>query len=181
MPSAEIAEDAGEDQSFLFGHLAEQVDEVRYTNTYQPTPLEQRSPELAQTFKAIEAGIFGDGAIYAPLLKTVYEHDYYLVCYVPCPKCWTKANSVVRYPTTLVLTSLLKSSWMNAMTLTRRNGRASRSSPRSTWVISAVIGQSRTTPMVSGVWNLAKYQKTSQSRSIWVDRILTAAVMPYVS
>ncbi|KIR52496.1 starch phosphorylase [Cryptococcus gattii Ru294] len=77
--NVEIAEDAGEDQSFLFGHLAEQVDEVRYTNTYQPTPLEQRSPELAQTFKAIEAGIFGDGAIYAPLLKTVYEHDYYLV------------------------------------------------------------------------------------------------------
>lgn len=90
MPSAEIAEDAGEDQSFLFGHLAEQVDEVRYTNTYQPTPLEQRSPELAQTFKAIEAGIFGDGAIYAPLLKTVYEHDYYLVYAVPCPKSGLK-------------------------------------------------------------------------------------------
>lgn len=180
MPSAEIAEDAGEDQSFLFGHLAEQVDEVRYTNTYQPTPLEQRSPELAQTFKAIEAGIFGDGAIYAPLLKTVYEHDYYLVCSVPW-QMRTKANSVVRYPTILVLTSLPKSSWMNAMTLTRRNGHASRSSPRSTWVISAVTGQSRTTPMVSGVWNLAKYQKTSQSRLILVDRLLTAMVMPYVS
>lgn len=93
----------------------------------------------------------------------------------------TKANNVVRYPTILVLTSLPKSSWMNAMTLTRRNGHASRSLPRSTWVISAVTGQSRTTPMVSGVWNLAKYQKTSQSRPILVDRLLTAMVMPYVS
>lgn len=138
---------------------------MRYANTYQPTPLEQRSPELAQTFKAIEAGTFGDGAIYAPLLKTVYEHDYYLVRFVPLPKCKTQADSTVRYPMTSVLTSLPKSSWMSAMTRTRQNGRASRSSPRSTWVISAVTGRSRTMPMVSGVWNLAKCQKAFQSRS----------------
>lgn len=124
---------------------------MRYANTYQPTPLEQRSPELAQTFKAIEVGTFGDGAIYAPLLKTVYEHDYYLVRCVPPFKCKAQANGAVRYPTTSVLISLPKSSWMSAMTRTRQNGRGSRSSPPSTWEISAVTGRSRTMRMVSGV------------------------------
>lgn len=74
----EIAEDAGEDQCFMFGHLTPQVDGVRYNNTYQPTPLEQRSPELAQVFQSIESGIFGDH-VYEALLKTVYDHDHYLV------------------------------------------------------------------------------------------------------
>jgi starch phosphorylase len=63
----------------MFGHLAEDVQQVRYSNSYNPTPLEQRSPELAQVFKKIESGAFGDGHIYESLLKTVYEHDYYLV------------------------------------------------------------------------------------------------------
>ncbi|KAK8843410.1 hypothetical protein IAR55_007067 [Kwoniella newhampshirensis] len=77
--NVEIAEDAGEDQSFLFGHLTEQVEGVRFSNSYQPTPLEQRSSELQDVFRAIESGTFGDGQTYEPLLKTVYEHDYYLV------------------------------------------------------------------------------------------------------
>lgn len=75
----EIAEDAGEDQCFMFGHLAEDVQQVRYSNSYNPTSLEERSPELAEVFKKIESGAFGDGHIYESLLKTVYEHDYYLV------------------------------------------------------------------------------------------------------
>ena len=77
--NVEIAEDAGEDQCFMFGHLADQVDQVRWNNSYNAVPLEQRSPELFQVFKAIEAGTFGEGHQYDPLLKTVYEHDYYLV------------------------------------------------------------------------------------------------------
>ena len=55
----------------MFGHLTPQVDGVRYNNTYNPVPLEQRSPELAVVFKYIESGAFGDGHIYEPLLKTV--------------------------------------------------------------------------------------------------------------
>ncbi|KAK1922468.1 carbohydrate phosphorylase-domain-containing protein [Papiliotrema laurentii] len=75
----EIAEDAGEDQCFMFGHLTDQVNQVRYNNTYNPVPLDERSPELAAVFKYIESGAFGDGHIYEALLKTVYEHDHYLV------------------------------------------------------------------------------------------------------
>lgn len=52
---------------------------VRYANSYNPTPLEERSPELFQVFKSIEAGTFGDGHVYDPLLKTIYDNDYYLV------------------------------------------------------------------------------------------------------
>ena len=63
----------------MFGHLAEDVQQVRYSNSYNPTSLEERSPELAEVFKKIESGAFGDGHIYESLLKTVYEHDYYLV------------------------------------------------------------------------------------------------------
>ncbi|KAL1406048.1 Non-essential glycogen phosphorylase [Vanrija albida] len=77
--NVEIAEDVGEDNAFLLGHLAADVEAVRYSNSYNPTPLEERSPELAAVFKAIEANTFGDGHVYEPLLKTIYDHDYYLV------------------------------------------------------------------------------------------------------
>jgi starch phosphorylase len=55
----------------MFGYLSDQVEAVRYNNSYNPLPLEQRSPELAAVFKCIESGAFGDGGIYGPLLKTV--------------------------------------------------------------------------------------------------------------
>lgn len=69
--NVEIAEDAGEDQCFMFGYLSDQVQQIRYNNSYNPLPLEQRSPELARVFKEIESGAFGDGHIYEALLKTV--------------------------------------------------------------------------------------------------------------
>lgn len=67
----EIAEDVGEENAFLFGYLAADVEAVRYANSYNGSTLEERSPELFQAFKAIESGTFGDGHVYEPLLKTV--------------------------------------------------------------------------------------------------------------
>ena len=58
----------------MFGHLNDQVNQVRYNNSYNPLPLEERSPELAAVFKYIESGAFGDGHIYESLLKTVSWH-----------------------------------------------------------------------------------------------------------
>jgi starch phosphorylase len=58
----------------MFGHLTEQVGDVRFNNSYNPLPLEQRSPELAKVFKYIEGGAFGDGHTYDALLKTVSSH-----------------------------------------------------------------------------------------------------------
>lgn len=63
--NVEIAEEAGEECCFLFGYLAHQVEDVRYQNQYNPTPLAQRSPELAEAFQAIRGGMFGDN-IYEP-------------------------------------------------------------------------------------------------------------------
>lgn len=65
-PLTEIAEDAGEEnvspsdlpvdrfltfQCFLFGHLADQVDQVRWDNSYKPTSLAERSPEVRFYFR----------------------------------------------------------------------------------------------------------------------------------
>lgn len=61
----------------MFGYLNDQVEAVRYNNSYNPLPLEQRSPELATVFKCIESGAFGDGGIYGPLLKTVRSAQSY--------------------------------------------------------------------------------------------------------
>lgn len=74
----EIAEEAGEEQCFLFGHLTPDVDHVRYLNRYQAMPLNERSPELAKVFKAIRDGMFGpgDGNYYGPLLDTVEHVDH---------------------------------------------------------------------------------------------------------
>jgi starch phosphorylase len=55
----------------MFGHLNDQVAQVRFNNSYNPLPLEQRSPELAEVFKFIESGAFGEAHIYDALLKTV--------------------------------------------------------------------------------------------------------------
>lgn len=75
----EIAEEAGEEQCFLFGYLAEDVDEVRYQNQYNPTPIEQRSQACADAIQAVRSGMFGNGD-YNPFLDTITQHgDYWLV------------------------------------------------------------------------------------------------------
>lgn len=55
----------------MFGYLNDQVQQVRFNNSYNPLPLDQRSPELATVFRHIESGAFGDSSIYDALLKTV--------------------------------------------------------------------------------------------------------------
>ncbi|KAJ9097299.1 hypothetical protein QFC21_004968 [Naganishia friedmannii] len=77
--NVEIAEEAGEEQCFLFGYLAEDVDEVRYQNQYNPSPIEQRSQACANAIQAVRSGMFGSGD-YNPFLDTITEHgDYWLV------------------------------------------------------------------------------------------------------
>ncbi len=76
--NVEIAEEAGEECCFLFGYLTHQVEDVRYQNQYQPSPLEQRSPELAEAVKAIKGGMFGEN-IYDPFLHTIENVDFYIV------------------------------------------------------------------------------------------------------
>lgn len=77
--AVEIAEEVGEEQCFLFGYLAHDVDEVRYQNQYNPNPIAQRSQACADAIQAIRSGMFGNGD-YNPFLDTITEHgDYWLV------------------------------------------------------------------------------------------------------
>ena len=75
----EITREIGEDNIFLFGNLAEQVEDLRHAHLYSanPPPLDA---DLAAVFAAIRDGTFGDPSLYNALLDSV-EHngDYYLV------------------------------------------------------------------------------------------------------
>ncbi|EJD43559.1 glycosyltransferase family 35 protein [Auricularia subglabra TFB-10046 SS5] len=75
----EIAEEVGEDNVFFFGHLTPAVEDLRHQHVYHPTPVEDRSPALANVIKAIQSGTFGDASPYEPLLNTILQHDHYLV------------------------------------------------------------------------------------------------------
>lgn len=77
--SIEIAEEVGEENVFLFGHLAPAVEDLRYQHQYHPIPLTQRSPALAVILDEISAGRFGDASTYEPLVATIRTGDYYLV------------------------------------------------------------------------------------------------------
>jgi len=77
--SIEIAEEVGEENAFLFGHLAPVVEDLRYQHQYHPIPIEKRSPTLSVILDEISGGRFGDGSVYEPLLNTIRYGDYYLL------------------------------------------------------------------------------------------------------
>lgn len=75
----EITREIGEDNIYLFGNLAEKVEDLRHAHLYSssPPPLD---PDLAEVFAAIRKGSFGDPGQYSALLDSIEHHgDYYLV------------------------------------------------------------------------------------------------------
>ncbi|BAO38714.1 glycogen phosphorylase [Kluyveromyces marxianus] len=73
--NVEITREIGEDNIFLFGNLAENVDELRYQHQYHAKPLPK---ELEEVLQLIERGTF-DGD-FKPLVDSIRHHgDYYLV------------------------------------------------------------------------------------------------------
>ncbi|KAJ5578268.1 uncharacterized protein N7459_007232 [Penicillium hispanicum] len=73
----EITREIGEQNIFLFGNLAEDVEELRHRHFYGGFQLD---PHLERVFKAIKAGIFGDASDFSALTAAIEEHgDYYLV------------------------------------------------------------------------------------------------------
>ncbi|KAK9450951.1 glycosyl transferase [Limtongia smithiae] len=74
----EITREVGENNIFLFGHLAESVDDLRHKHRFSTTPDED--PNLKTVIKTIESGVFGDPNIYGSLINSVGgNNDYYLV------------------------------------------------------------------------------------------------------
>jgi starch phosphorylase len=78
--NVEMAEHVGDDNIFIFGLKAEEVEERRQFG-HNPAAAIEASPQLAQVIEEIEGGVFshGDPARFAPLMSALKQSDYYLV------------------------------------------------------------------------------------------------------
>lgn len=75
--NVEIAREIGEENIFLFGNLAESVENIRLKHTLDGVHVPET---LKRVFNAIESGAFGDARQYRSLIESVTTHgDYYLV------------------------------------------------------------------------------------------------------
>ncbi|CAK7564378.1 MAG: Non-essential glycogen phosphorylase [Sporothrix epigloea] len=73
----EITREIGEENIFLFGNLAEDVDDLRHNHTYGD---HKTDPSLDQVFDAIHSGTFGSVNDFQGMISAVRDHgDYYLV------------------------------------------------------------------------------------------------------
>jgi starch phosphorylase len=73
----EITREIGDQNIFLFGNLAEDVEDLRHAHLYSQYQLD---PQLANVFDAIHNGTFGDAAQFSALINGIVDHgDYYLV------------------------------------------------------------------------------------------------------
>ncbi|KAF2762136.1 glycosyl transferase [Pseudovirgaria hyperparasitica] len=73
----EITREIGENNIFLFGNLAEDVDELRHAHLYGEYTLDSG---LNKVFEAIRGGMFGDANAFSALVNGIVDHgDYYLV------------------------------------------------------------------------------------------------------
>jgi starch phosphorylase len=73
----EIREEVGSENIFIFGCLAEQVDDLRHAQKYRRLGMD---PKLELVLQAIRGGRFGDYQTFAPLFETLTNGgDYYLI------------------------------------------------------------------------------------------------------
>ncbi|KAI9894118.1 MAG: Non-essential glycogen phosphorylase [Vezdaea aestivalis] len=73
----EITREIGENNIFLFGNLAEDVEDLRHQHNYGKHEVD---PSLQKVFKAITDGMFGDAGAFSAIVSAVVDHgDYYLV------------------------------------------------------------------------------------------------------
>ncbi|KAG9685114.1 glycosyl transferase, partial [Aureobasidium melanogenum] len=71
----EITREIGEENIFLFGNLAEDVEDIRHQHTYQGVLIDDG---LQKVFDAIHSGMFGHSDEFAALTNTVVNHDHWL-------------------------------------------------------------------------------------------------------
>ncbi|EAQ87196.1 conserved hypothetical protein [Chaetomium globosum CBS 148.51] len=73
----EITREVSQDNIFLFGHLSEQVDDLRYAHQSGEHVVDTK---LVRVFEEIEKGTFGNPKDFSDLIAAVRDHgDYYLV------------------------------------------------------------------------------------------------------
>ncbi|KAK2801430.1 Non-essential glycogen phosphorylase [Onygenales sp. PD_10] len=75
----EITREIGEQNIFLFGTLAEDVEDLRHAHVYDKETMAMDS-DLSAVFDSIRAGSFGDAGGFSALISAITDHgDYYLV------------------------------------------------------------------------------------------------------
>ncbi|KAI9696228.1 MAG: Non-essential glycogen phosphorylase [Candelina mexicana] len=73
----EITREIGENNIFLFGNLAEDVEELQHKHFYGKYEVD---PDLSRVFSEIQKGTFGDASAFSALVGAILDHgDYYLV------------------------------------------------------------------------------------------------------
>ena len=73
----EITREVGENNIFLFGNLAEDVEDLRHAHNYGKHTID---PDLRAVFDAIQGGMFGDAGAFGALIGAIVDHgDYYLI------------------------------------------------------------------------------------------------------
>lgn len=72
----EITREIGEENIFLCGNLAEDVDELRHRHRYGQVEMD---PKLRAVCDELEKGTFGDPEMYESLVSSLTKGDYYLV------------------------------------------------------------------------------------------------------
>ena len=77
----EIAEEVGEDNIFLFGLNAGQIQEIRSTG-YNPQYYIQRSKPLRDVFTLIQSNFFSQAefGLFDPIIQNLMHMDYFFVC-----------------------------------------------------------------------------------------------------
>jgi glycogen phosphorylase len=78
--NVEIMEQVGEENFFLFGLTAKEVDEVK-ANGYNPRDYYNSNPELKLVLDRISSGVFshGDCTLFKPIVDNLLNHDPYLL------------------------------------------------------------------------------------------------------
>jgi glycogen phosphorylase len=78
--NVEIREEVGAENFFLFGHTAEEVDDLK-ARGYRPRDYYERDTELRAVLDFIGSGVFsaGDANLYRDLLDHLLQHDTYLL------------------------------------------------------------------------------------------------------
>ncbi len=79
--NVEIREEVGAENFFLFGLTEEQV-ERRKREGYRPQEIITANDRLCEAIQLLESGFFsrGDRNLFRPLIKTLQEHDEYMLC-----------------------------------------------------------------------------------------------------
>ncbi len=95
--NVEIREEVGEENFFLFGLTAGQVQELK-ANGYRPRDFYHDNHELREVIDMISSGFFsrGDSDLFKPLIDSLLDHDEYLLLadyqsYVDCQKTVNQA------------------------------------------------------------------------------------------